>query len=253
MSDRDDRQIPLPEPVEREDEDEAAPTRRLLRNFVALVAVGGLAGIVWYAYEAGVSAGSTAAGGDGAVPVIRADAGPIKEKVDPAGAGGIDVPYRDRKVYDLLESGHEDAVKKTERVPPKRAPETGGDGEGDAVGTDDDSADRKDGTETAAGPPKKEEGTKPEAQLAAAAPSGFRIQLAAVSSAEEIPRQWQRITSKNKDLLGNAKLMVEKIEVPAKKQTLYRIQAGPFASAEEARDVCAKLAARKVSCFFVKG
>src|SRR5690606_28740263 len=99
-----------------------APTRRLLRNFAALIAVGGLVGIVWYAYQAGVSAGTD----DGTVPVIRAQAGPIKEKVDPAGAGGIEVPYRDRKVYDLLESGHEEAVKKTEAVAPKPAPETDG-------------------------------------------------------------------------------------------------------------------------------
>jgi cell division protein FtsN len=46
--------------------------------------------------------------------------------------------------------------------------------------------------------------------------------------------------------------MVEKVEIPKKNQTLYRLQAGPFKSEAEAKDVCAKLAARKVSCFFVK-
>jgi cell division septation protein DedD len=252
VTSRDDRQIPLPEPVERDDdEDTFAPTRRLLRNFAALLAVGTLVGIVWYAYHAGVSAGS----GDGAVPVIRAEAGPIKEKVDPAGAGGIDVPYRDRKVYGLIEDGHEEAIKKSEAVAPKRSPEAGGDGE-----SEDDAAEAADTKPGGAGAAKDKpadakaaETEAEEKQVAAAPPSGFRIQLAAVSSAEDASRQWQRIQSKNSDLLGNVKLMVEKVDVPAKKQTLYRLQAGPFKSAKEATDVCAKLAVRKVSCFFVKG
>ena len=250
MIDRDDRQIPLPDPVERDYDDGPEPTRRLLRNFAALVAVGGLAAIVWYAYH--TIAGP---GGDGTVPVIRAEAGPIKEKIDPSGAGGIDVPFRDRKVYGLMEEGHDEAVKKSSAVPPKRAAESGADGEAqdDAAtaaetkpgGTQ--SPDKK--TADAKTPDAKAEDAKQEAAVPA---SGFRIQLAAVSSAEDANRQWQRIVSKNKDLLGNVHLMVEKVEIPKKNQTLYRIQAGPFKSESEAKDLCAKLAARKVSCFFVK-
>ena len=264
MIDKDDRQIPLPDPVERDydDEEGPAPARRLLRNFAALLVVGGFVAIVWYAYHQG-----TRAGGDGTVPVIRAEAGPIKEKVDPAGAGGIDVPYRDRKVYGLMEEGHDGAVKKSETLPPKRAPESGGDGE-----AEDDTADAaakvaetkpggadkdKNGGETKAAEDKtadekKAEDKKAEEKQVAAAPSGFRIQLAAVSSADDATQYWQRIKSKNNDLLGGLKLMIEKVDLPAKKQTLYRIQAGPFKSESEAKDVCAKLAARKVSCFFVK-
>jgi cell division septation protein DedD len=226
----DDRQIPLPEPMERDEDDGFASTRRLLRNFVALIAVGGLVGIVWYAYEAGVSAGSN----DGAVPVIRAEAGPIKEKVDPAGAGGIEVPFRDRKVYDLLEFGHEEAVKKTEAVARKPAAETDdGASESDAAEAGDEAADDK------AAESKTAEAKAEDAQVAAAPPSGFRIQLAAVSSAEDVTRYWQKIKSGNMDLLGDVKLMVEKIDVPAKKQTLYRVQAGPFDSAKAAQEVCA--------------
>jgi cell division septation protein DedD len=243
---RDDRQIPLPDPVERDIDDGPNPTRRLLRNFAALLAVGGLAAIIWYAYHQSVGSG-----GDGTVPVIKAEAGPIKEKVDPAGAGGIDVPFRDRKVYGLLEEGHDQTVKKGEIVPPKRAGESGGDGE-----SEDDTAD------TAAaktGDAKPADGKTTDAkpaedakQVAAVPPSGFRIQLAAVSSADDASRQWQKIIDKNKDLLGSVHLMIEKVEVPAKKQILYRIQAGPFKSETEAKDICAKLVARKVSCFFVK-
>lgn len=264
MITRDERQIPLPEPVEREDDDDFAPTRRLLRNFAALLAVGVFVFVVWYGYRqvAGPS------GGDGTIPVIKAEAGPIKQKVDPtaAGAGGIDVPFRDRKVYGLVEEGHEKSIKKSETVSAKRAPETGADGE-----TEDDATDPAAGktadAKTAAGKTADAKAAdaktadaktadaktaEDQKQVAAAAPSGFRIQLAAVSSAEDANRQWQRLMEKNKDLLGGLHLMVEKVEVPAKKQTLYRIQAGPFKSEAEAKDLCAKLSARKVSCFFVK-
>jgi cell division septation protein DedD len=266
VSIRDDRQIPLPEPVEREDDDDFAPTRRLVRNFAALLAVGGLVAIVWYAYHQIGGGGA----GDGTVPVIHAEAGPIKEKVDPAGGGGIDVPFRDRKVYGLMEDGHEGAVKKSEAVPAKRAPESGGDGESEdddatkaadtkpsgAKTADAKPADKTTDAKTAdAKPVDKATDTKTAEdakQVAAVPPSGFRVQLAAVSSVDDATRQWQRIQSKNMDILGNLKLMVEKIDVPAKKQTLYRIQAGPFKSEADAKDICAKLAARKVSCFFVK-
>jgi len=251
---RDERQIPLPEPVEREVDDDFAPTRRLLRNFAALLAVGLLAGVVWYAYHQ-----ASGPSGDGTVPVIKAEAGPIKEKVDPAaaGAGGIDVPFRDRKVYGLVEEGHEKTVKKSEALPAKRAPESGGDGEADAKPADSKAGAGK-GADTKAADTKASDAKTADAKNAeetkqvAVAPSGFRVQLAAVSSADDANRQWQRIVEKNKDLLGGLHLMIEKVEVPAKKQTLYRIQAGPFKSESEAKDLCAKLAARKVSCFFVK-
>lgn len=260
MITRDDRQIPLPDPVERDADDGPNPTRRLLRNFAALLAVGGLAAVVWYAYHQSVGSG-----GDGTVPVIKAEAGPIKEKVDPAGAGGIDVPFRDRKVYGLMEEGHDQTVKKGEVVPPKRAGESGGDGEseddtvdtagaktGDAKPGDAKTVDKATDAKTADGKTTDANPAEDAKQVAAVPPSGFRIQLAAVSSADDASRRWQKIIDKNKDLLGSVHLMIEKVEVPAKKQILYRIQAGPFKSETEAKDICAKLVARKVSCFFVK-
>jgi cell division septation protein DedD len=147
-------------------------------------------------------------------------------------------------------------MKKSEAVPPKRATEEGADGEAEddsaakAAETKPGGADSaKKAAEAKTDEAKKAEDAK---QEAAAPPSGFRIQLAAVSSAEDANRQWQRILSNNKDLLGSLHLMVEKVEIPKKNQTLYRLQAGPFKSEAEAKDVCAKLAARKVSCFFVK-
>jgi hypothetical protein len=191
---RDDRQIPLPEPVEREDEDEStfAPTRRLIRNFAALLAVGCLVGVVWYGYRQ-----VAGPGGDGTVPVIKAEAGPIKEKVDPAGAGGIDVPFRDRKVYGLVEEGHEKSIEKSEAVPAKRAPETGPDGEAEddaatdpAAGKTADAKDAKPADAKTAEARKADAKTAEDAKQVAAAPSGFRIQLAAVASAADATRPW---------------------------------------------------------------
>lgn len=68
-----------------------APSRAL-PIAVAAIAIVGFAGIVWYAYSQGVRSGSEVA-----APLLEPD-GPAK--VAPADPGGLEVPHRDKSVYE---------------------------------------------------------------------------------------------------------------------------------------------------------
>src|SRR5690606_5397181 len=116
---------------------------------------------------------------------IKAEAGPIKEKVDKAGEGGIDIPNLDKSIYDVLEP---DGARRADRAPPRKSAESGADGE---------TLDDKVTTDGKTKPPAEEK------KAATADLSGrLRIQLAALSSDEDAARQWKALSEKHKDLLG---------------------------------------------------
>ena len=67
------------------------PRRRVLSMVVALVALAGFAGIIWYAYNWGLGQVETAR-----LPVILAEPEPIKSR--PESPGGLEVPHQDKLV-----------------------------------------------------------------------------------------------------------------------------------------------------------
>lgn len=69
--------------------------RRLLAIAVAVIAFGGFAGLIYYAYSKGREAGSS-----GIAPIIRAGDGPTK--VRPDQPGGMQVPDQDKEVYSRI-------------------------------------------------------------------------------------------------------------------------------------------------------
>ncbi len=88
--------------------------RRWLPATIALVALGGFSGIVWYAYSQG---GNPSNGG--AVPLVQAEAGPLKAR--PTDPGGLEVPNQDK----LILNGQvvDSASGKVERMlPPPESP-----------------------------------------------------------------------------------------------------------------------------------
>ncbi|MFY8106533.1 MAG: SPOR domain-containing protein [Elstera sp.] len=88
--------------------------RRWLPATIALVALGGFSGIVWYAYSQG---GNPSNGG--AVPLVQADAGPLKTR--PTDPGGLEVPNQDKLI--LNGQAVDSASGKVERMlPPPEAP-----------------------------------------------------------------------------------------------------------------------------------
>jgi len=109
MSDRyrDDDEIDL---------DEAPPPRRkgrVLAIMVALFAVGGFGGVLWYAYTQGQRSA------DAIAPILRADEGP--SRVRPDQPGGMVVPHQDKLVLNNMQQAARPG--QPERLlPPAEAP-----------------------------------------------------------------------------------------------------------------------------------
>ena len=150
----------------------------------------------------------------GAIPLIKADPGPIKIK--PQNPGGLDVPHKDKSIYERFEGSR--------KVMP-------------------------------AGDPKKPHqtasNTKPGQKNLAQAIGPYRVQLGSFANTESAQRRWQELRSHHSDLIGGLQMVLERVEVRAK-GTMVRLQAGPLKSADDVQKLCAALAKRKIGCFLVK-
>lgn len=88
----------------------------------------------------------------------------------------------------------------------------------------------------------------------ALAPSGraFVVQLAAARSQEGAEIEWEKLRSKNQDLLGNLRLIVTKADLGQARGVFYRLRAGPIADEAAARELCSQLTKRQVGCLVIK-
>ncbi|MDP6574215.1 MAG: SPOR domain-containing protein [Rhodospirillales bacterium] len=213
-------------------------------------------------------------------PLIRADASPVK--VRPISPGGMDVPNRDKLVYGRMEDG-EQAPSVERLLPPPETPlpppgsaapapepeTTGGGAEEVASGVAP--------AREVAPPPAVPAAPPPTAAVAAAQPppavaaappapappppepvvrreapkKPFKVQLGAVRSPQRASQEWERLRRKHGDLLRRMELSVTKADLGGEKGVFYRMRAGPIADVATARDICAKLAIRKVGCLVV--
>jgi len=248
--------------------------RRLITSLVVVLALGGFIGIVWHAYNQG-----KAGGGDGVVPLLKAEDSPTR--VRPDQPGGMDVPNQDKLIYDRLAPGSQIATPQIERLlPPAEAPvarppapAAAPQPPATAAPTDLQPPPLGERQVTVApapqpapsqppipvAPPAPSQAVPPSqaprpAQQAAIPPSAPipsgapRIQLAAVRSADAAQKEWARLQNANKDLLGGLTLSVVTADL-GERGVYYRIQAGPAA---DPADLCAKLKARNVGCIIVR-
>lgn len=88
---------------------------RAIGAFLATFALAAFAGVVWYAYDRGLHAGSEAT-----APLIQADPSPIK--VRPEQPGGLDVPNQDKLVYGALRPGQGEESNVERLLPPPEKP-----------------------------------------------------------------------------------------------------------------------------------
>ncbi len=233
---------------------------KLFFSLVLLTVTGG--GIVWYFFGDRLFGGK-----DGGVPLVRAEEGPVK--VRPENPGGMNVPDRDKLIYDRMQ-GMEVKPPVERLLPPPEAPLPPPKAKkkppppAPAVPTTKDVLAVKPpplppllpgGGEKA----KPVVEAKPAASPAPAAPAGsvqpkaiFRVQLAAVRTMERAQQEWSRLRKKHSDLLEKFELSVTKADLGPGKGLFYRLRAGPLASEAAARDLCAKLAKRKVGCLVAR-
>ncbi len=106
---------------DRDDEDadleleDAEPPRRrgrLLAIMIALFAIGGFGGVLWYAYSQGQRTP------DGAAPVLKADGEPSRMK--PEQPGGMVVPHQDKLVLNNMQQAARPSAEKL--LPPAETP-----------------------------------------------------------------------------------------------------------------------------------
>ncbi len=150
------------------------------------------------------------------VPVVKAEAGPIKIK--PSDPGGLRVPHGDKSIYDRIAT-------------PRQVVPAG---------------DPKRPRQVAAVP-----GAKPDPKKPAQAIGPYRIQVGSFKDSQAANKRWAELNSKHGDLVGKLQMVLERVELGGK-GTMYRLQAGPLKSADDVQRLCTALRGRKVGCLLVK-
>jgi hypothetical protein len=86
-----------------------------------------------------------------------------------------------------------------------------------------------------------------QASVAPSATGNARIQLAAVKSEAAAKTEWAKMQKAHPDLLGALTLTVQKVDKGAS-GVFYRLQAGPLADKNAAKQLCASLKAQNQDC-----
>ncbi len=79
---------------------------------IAWVTLSAFAGALWFAYEQGVRRGM-----ETGFPLVRADDGPVK--IRPDDPGGLEVPHRDKRIYERMAGGDEAPPEEEARLRPE--------------------------------------------------------------------------------------------------------------------------------------
>lgn len=241
----------------------------------AAIVITAFALAIWYAYDQGNGSGET--------PLVRADTTPIRRKPD--NPGGLEVPDRDKLVYNRvrgddvtepvqLNAGPELPVAKPEPKEPE-APAIGAEYDRKVAGgvevpdTEPDAAllDEPVTAAVTAEPepvkpePAKPEPAKPEPAKPAPAPAqtpapasapaavkagGYAVQLGAFGTEAAASQAWVTAQAKHASL---KKLTMEIAPLAKDGKTLYRLRGAGLAEKAAADAVCASLKAAGQACF----
>jgi len=259
---------------DRQEEQREEPRRRLPAALLTLVLMAVFAGGLWFAYTQGAKHATVSGSSSGNVPLIRADDRPTKVKPDQP--GGLEVPDRDKLIFNeksgappverLLPPPEKPAPRpapaprRVAAAPPPEAAST------QAPPGDAPKAPKAATAQQAAAPakPAQPEEAKPAAPAtpaAAAKPAtppvatptqpasagGIRVQLGSVRTPEAAREEWNRLKQANPEILGKLSAVAVRADL-GDKGTYYRIQAGPFADAGAADRVCGELKKRNLGC-----
>jgi cell division septation protein DedD len=256
--------------AEPQHQDRPRRGRPLVIALLVVIVFAAFGAALWYAYTEGVRRGS-----EGVAPLIAADQTPLK--VRPDSPGGMDVPYQDRLVYGKISPSP--APKEEVRLQPgpeqpiimrqpKPSPGTGpiisgtlpgevSSGEESQRSSSSPESDATTIAPMAKLPPTAEPEPKsptPAPTTAQEAPAGpiYRLQLASMRSSESANGAWDALVSKQYDVLGSLKPVIERVDLGEERGIYYRVQAGPIESKVEAERLCATLNQRDIACIVVQ-
>lgn len=224
------------------DKDEDGLFNKYRPQLIAVGAVVVLAfvGLIFYAYQSGKDSGPVQ------VPVVRGPEGPAKQK--PAEPGGMEVPDRDKLVYNRVSGEEEDGEVTLEAGPELPAEPPAAEAEPEPVAEAPAEEAVAEAEPVVAAEPEPAPAPAPEPEPAPAVMEGnFVIQLGAYGSRDSANRAWNTLQEKHGSVLGG---LVPDLE-PLKRAggTLYRLRAGYFTDRDGADGACGELKARGQDCF----
>ena len=208
-----------------------------------------LAAVLWYSYPKEAAEHELRA-----VPIVRADAGPIK--IIPSDPGGMDIPYRDSTVFDTLHASKNRSDRIENLLPEPEKPLPRGelfaglktDMKTDleinatlptpekpvmpAVKPEKTEAEKAAKTEPAAGTPKDK-----------TSGGDYYVQLGSLRSRADAERAWKDSQGAFPGQLGGLDLRINEADLGAK-GTYYRVQGGPV-SQQSAQSICKAVEAKK--------
>ena len=241
------------------DEEPPRRPRRVLATVLALLIMGLFSGGLWFAYVQGKRhVGDDAA--SGGVPLIRADERPTKVK--PEQPGGMEIPDRDKLIYNPTHPVVEHLLPPPEKPMARPTPPSQPEAARSSTGTMPPASGTPENppavTQTvqpqqqAAAPPSKAAQAPPRPSKPAAAQSaGTRLQLGSLRTEDAARQEWERIKRKNSDLLGSLSATPVRADL-GDKGVYYRIQTGPLADLAAAERICGELKQRSIGCIIVR-
>jgi len=180
------------------------------------------------------------------VPVVQADGRPIKVKPD--NPGGLQVAGADEDILSSRATSNEGKLAPAPEAPAPQALHSPP-APAAAAASPPAAAPAPPPAATAPAAAKPPVAAKPAAapeKHAATAAGGAQVQLAAVSSEEAAKSEWQRLSKRLPDLLGQHRPAFSKTEHDGR--TLWRVRAGGFADVPQATSFCEKVRAKGVGC-----
>lgn len=191
--------------------------RRTFLIIASIVTVFLFGGILWYLYyQKNLSEPDE-------VPLIKADADPVKSRPDDP--GGMEVPHQDRLIYDKVSGEQTELEDSVQPTPEEPIGDTGDKSIEDLI------------AETE--PEKTAEADEP---VKAYIPERdlYLIQLGAFSDEAKANRAWGILKDRYKSVLGDLTPNIQEVTLSGG-QTLYRLRAGFFAGKDKAEAMCKRL------------
>jgi hypothetical protein len=243
------------------------PFRRIKRRShrglaigLALAVMALCAGAVWVVYEL-----KRAPDPGARAPLIQADSQPVKVK--PGDPGGMEIPNRDRLVFNQKGADAPEHVLAPPEAPLPRpappaapappqveasvAPPPPVPEQSTVTPTAPTPASPGDAHAAPAANPSQQSAALPQSAPASTGGKGFRLQVASVKTPEGAKQEFERIRRQNTDLLGALAYNAERVDL-GDRGVFYRVQIGPIADGSEAERICGALRQRSVGCILVK-